>query len=71
MLDVPSVAPRVGSSTIVTGLGVHDRSCASSVSQSISKSLTGGLDDWAPVCVCSTHGSPCGVSPAGTAQGMG
>ena len=70
---VSSAAPCVGSPMIATGLGVRDRSCMSSVSQStyLSKSPAGGLDGWVPVCVYSTHGPPWGVGPAGAVQGMG
>ena len=61
-VGVSFVAPCVGSPTIMTGLGVCDQSCMSSVSQSmyLSKSPARGFDGWAPVCVYLTLWLPMG-----------
>ena len=56
-VGVSFAAPCVGSSMIVTGLGVCDRSCMSLVSQSMYLSPAGGFDGWASVCAYSTRGS--------------
>ena len=67
----------MGLSTTVVGLGVHDRSCTSSVSHLmyLSKPSAMGFGDWVSIYSYSTVGSPGGdwmaFGLAGAADGLG